>query len=196
MNRRLKGFLVTFIVLSVAALAALSLVNGRIKREVNAIRMTVDREAGMGVKIDNVRYSGMKEGRREWELEAETATYYKGEDLAVLDDVKAVLYSEAGTYTLRGREGRYFGSAGRIDVSGGVTVVSVEAGGGGYRLETERISYFTDEKRISTDDEVRLFSAAFDVDGVGLRIDIDEGRLTVLDDVKTVLKDASLLSAI
>lgn len=183
MNRKIRISLSAFIALSLASLAILVFLHYQTK---NTIKVTFTEDKKFGVKIDKVHYSGTKEGRVEWVLDAESAKRSKDDDLTVLNTVTAVFYMKNGsTLTVRADEGRYSESTGDINASGNVSVESKE----GYSLKTETLRFSTKSRQITTDDPVKITSGGIDIDGTGLLVEIDSGKLVVLKKVKAVFKD-------
>jgi LPS export ABC transporter protein LptC len=190
MKRKLRILLLGFIVLSLAGLIGIVLVNFVITPGHKSLPFKIQ---DSGVTIEKIRYTGYSaedQGRREWELEADSATLLEKGDLTVFTDVKVVFFSKDGkTYTLMGREGNYNKRSGLISVAGEVTLVTEGSEGDTYRLETESLEYSTQSKMLTSAEHVEISSRAMRVTGVGLKIDVKEGRLSVLKDVRTVIND-------
>ncbi len=143
-------------------------------------------KGGIGVEIDNIHYSSTREGRVEWELDARSATRFNKEDLMVFDALKVVFYAGDGTpYRLSSKEGRYIEHTGELEAIGDVEITSPD----GYSLKTESIRYRAEPGVISSPGPVRIVSKGMDVQGVGLRVDVESGSLRLLKDVRAVLKD-------
>ncbi len=184
MRRKTRVILLSFILFSLVVLLVLAYVNYRLR---SSIKVGFSSERGVELRIDNVHYSGTRDGRRAWDLEAERATRYEKEDRTILDRVRMVFFSgDDSSYVLIADRGEYMEGDGLVKVSGNVTVTSEE----GYSLRTETLTYSTALKEIKTDDPVEIDSPFMNVKGVGLVIDVEEGRFSVLKDVRTVLRDA------
>lgn len=185
MNRKVRIALYAFIALSILGLAVAVFVHQQTQ---NVMRVSFTEDRKLEVRIDRIRYSGTKQGRVEWEFEADYATREKGEDLTVFNNVNATYYPEAGApYTLKAREGRYWEAAGLVHAIGGVRVESR----GRFVLETERLEMEMESRRISTPLEVAITSEMMDVRGRGLEADVDTGDLTILSDVRAVVNGAA-----
>lgn len=150
--------------------------------------------------IEKVRYfgySGEDDGRREWELEADSAELFRGEDLTVFKGVKVVFFSKDGDlYTLRSMGGTYSESAGVIALTGGVTLISSgDEGGvavgpdGSYSFRAKSVEYSTRSREVTSRGKVEIESDNFIVTGVGFEMDVEKSAFSILSDVKTVLKD-------
>jgi LPS export ABC transporter protein LptC len=193
MKRKLRIFLLGFVLLSIAGLFGIVYVKNSSEPETR-YEEPPSRAQETSAVIGKVRYagySGEDRGQRQWELEAESATRLKKEDLTVFIDVKVVFYSKGGTiYTLRGQEGSYREETGEIRVTGDVRMDAVGGGSGSYNIETDGIKYSTRSKEVTSSDPVRIRYKAMEVTGVGLEIDLDVGRCSILKDVRTVIEDA------
>ncbi len=185
MNRKVRIFLSAFIALSIAGLITLILLHRSPK---NILKVAL-KDNKIEVKIDKVHYSGNKEGRVEWVLDADSAKRTEGGDLIVLDKLKLVFYAKSGkSYTLTAKEGRYRESTGEIDVEKDVTVESGE----GYRMETDRLKYSVNSRVLSTDARVAITSKGMDVTGLGLWSDVDKGRIILKKNIRAVFRSAAI----
>ncbi len=184
MRHKLRVTLLAFIALLVLGLVVSVYVHYKTR---NSFKITFNEDKKLEVRIDNVHYSGTKEGRVEWELKADSAKKTKGVDLTLLTNVTAVLYSRNGkSYTLTAREGRYVEGAGEVSVEGNVRIESTD----GFVMNTEKLLYKLDSKEISTDADVEMTSGAMDVRGTGFVAEVTAGRLKILKNVRAVIKGA------
>lgn len=181
MNRKLRLSLSGFIALSIAGLAVLVFIHYRTK---NIYKITLTEDRKFGVQIDRVHYSGTKDGRVEWVLDADSARRSRDEDLLALDGVKFTFYSRDGKkYLLTAREGNYRESTGEVVVNGNVVV---DAASNGYRLTAETLNYSLKTKTVTSDVRVRITSKDMAVDGVGFSGEIDKEKFRLLKDVHAV----------
>lgn len=181
-TRRVRIVLLIFVTSSLALLVLFLFLNYRYMKtvDIGSVKIT-DSE----IILDKVRYIEAKDGKIEWRLEADSASYLRKEDVTVFKNVRVEFYSKNGrVYTMTGAEGRFDGVSKDMEVFSNVLVVSDD----GYSLKTNSLKYNSSERRISTKDKISLTSSNMNIDGVGLIIYIDKGSLTVLDDVRTVLK--------
>ncbi|MBI5560193.1 MAG: LPS export ABC transporter periplasmic protein LptC [Deltaproteobacteria bacterium] len=183
MKKNLKFFLSLLVGLSLLGLVITIFVNFRLRKGYETIANI------KGITINRVRYSGIKDNRREWELEADSATQLKGVDTVIFKNVRLVCYAkDEVSYTLTGKEGSYRMDSGDVTATGEVSVVSTD----GYTLLTDSLTYSTGLRRVNTKARVRITSPKMDVTGTGLAMDVETGRISILNDVRTVLKDVSI----
>lgn len=185
MNRKIRVALYAFIALSILGLAVAVYVHQQTQ---NILRVSFTEDEKLEVRIDKIRYSGTRDGRVEWEFEADYATREKDKDLTVFSDVKATFYPESGAppYTLRAREGRYWEATGMVHAIGHVRVASK----GRFVLETEFLKLNMDSRKISTGSEVAITTPLMDIEGRGFEAEVDSGNFRILSDVKAVVKAA------
>ncbi len=183
MNRKIRIFLLAFIALSIISLAVLVFVHYRTQ---NSFIVVLNEDKGLEVKIDKVHYSGTKDGRIEWELTADSARRAKDEDLTVLDNVEVKFFPRrGGSYVLTANEGRFREAAGEIFAYGDVKVSSDE----GYTLDSVELKYSIKQKEITSAEKVVFKSGNMDIEGYGLFVDIEGGRVLLNREVRAVFKD-------
>jgi len=184
MKKGFRLFLSLFLLSSLIAIGVSLVISYHNRREATEVKAFAPTEAN--VSLDRMHYIENRDGQRDWELEATSARYFKDENLTILDRVKVVFYSKKGiTYTLEGREGRFKNDTRDVEVRGDVVITSSD----GYQLKTDSLKMVSGGKEISTEDRVVLKGPRLDAKGVGLLIDREAERLTVLRNVKAILKE-------
>ncbi|HEY4707034.1 MAG: LPS export ABC transporter periplasmic protein LptC [Deltaproteobacteria bacterium GWA2_55_10] len=186
MNRKIRASLAAFIVLSILGLALLVFIHYKTQEPPQEFR----EDEKVQVKIDRIHYSGTKEGRVEWELDARSAERSREEDLTLFEDVKITFFADDGTpYVLTSRQGTFKEGAGEINVTGDVKIESVKEG---YTLKTDTLKYMIGTKEITTPDKVAMTSGKMDLEGVGLLVRIDSEEFRLLSKVKAVFRDSAV----
>lgn len=186
MNRKVKAGLTAFIVLSLVALTLLVVLHYRIRGKV---KVTINEERDIEVRIEKVHYSGTKEGRLEWELIAEAATRARQGGIASFETVRFIYHTKEGEkVTLSAPRGTYNEDTGVIDASGGVRIESDR----GYTLKSPTMRYTLKSRRMTTDDPVDITSSGMDVKGIGLVVELDRGSLRLNKNIEAVLKEAAI----
>jgi LPS export ABC transporter protein LptC len=140
---------------------------------------TMNRETSMEIK--NPHYSHTNEDAvKEWELNAKTARFFKEKNLVVFKDVMVTFYTKDGKrYTLSGDVGELYTDTQNIKVTGNVI-------GKGYQGEfhTNSLQYDAQDRKIRTQDKVRFLSKQFGVEGMGMVVDVEKEKLTLLNDIR------------
>jgi LPS export ABC transporter protein LptC len=136
------------------------------------------------LKLDRVRYTETREGVKEWELEAESALYYKEDNTVVFDKVKATFFGKnQESYTLVADKGKLNTQTKEIEVFSQVKIDSSN----GYHMRTETLKYLVDKKELSTADRVEMNGPQLHVLGTGLVVELEQQRVKVLHEVTTTL---------
>lgn len=186
MNRkRIKILLVSLLISLVSAIGISVFVNYQIKKTAQNISQKTSSNAD--VVVNNVHYTEDKDGKKQWELEALKAQYFKEGDLTIFEDVNLTLYAKNGRiYVIKGKNGKLMNETKDVEVNGNVTVTSED----GYKMNTESLKYTASGKQITTNDKVSLTGPKMDVEGIGLLIDMNRETVSVLKNVRTVIKNA------
>lgn len=186
MKPRVKLIFVIFLVVAVSAIGVSLYINSTMRKGLSG---TVVRSSNADIRIEKARYVETKNGRKDWELEADTAQYFKNDNLTVFENVRVVFYSQNGAnYTLTGREGRLRNDSKDMDIVGNVVVTSTD----NYQLKTDSLKYIAGNRQISTKDKVFFTGPNISIEGVGFLADMITERAYVLANVRTVVKDAAI----
>ena len=138
--------------------------------------------------LDDLHYTQSEDGQRRWTLDADKAEYQRDSSLATLDAVKLLFYDtgEFGNLTLQADQGELAQETSQVDVWGNVILTAER----GDQLFTERLHYDDKVRQLSTADSFRFLSSQLELTGIGLQIDIDQGRMMVKDKVWMLLYPA------
>lgn len=187
MKIKRKFILIMFMAVSIFAIGAFLYLNSFTNKGLDnkAIRSSTP-----DIKIEKARYVETKDGRKEWELEADSTEYFKNDNLTVFYNVKVFFYPKEGTtyYTIEGNEGRLKNDIKDMDITGDIVITSSN----GYQVKTDSLKYTQSLKQINTKDRIFLTGPKIKIEGTGLLVDIAEERVFVLADVRTELKDAAI----
>jgi LPS export ABC transporter protein LptC len=139
------------------------------------------------LKLDRVHYTETREGVKEWELEATSAQYFKGESTVLLDKVKATFFGKEGqTVRLVGEKGKFNPQTKEMELFDGIRLES----GDGYQMRTRSLKYQAEKRELSTTDAVEIEGPQLRVEGIGLIVELDRQYLHVLRQVTTTLSPA------
>jgi LPS export ABC transporter protein LptC len=139
------------------------------------------------LKLDRVHYTETHEGVKEWELEANSAQYFKEESTILFDKVKATFFGKEGqAYILVGKKGTFNTQTKVIELFDDLKLESSD----GYQMRTRSLKYEAGKREFRTADAVEIKGPQIRVEGIGLIVDLDRQRLQVLDQVTTTLSQA------
>lgn len=146
---------------------------------------------GVTQHIQDFRRVHVEGGRKVWEVAAEDARYFEGDDLVVVRQPMVAWYLEDGRrFGLRGDEGRI--SMDRTDLKfvemqGGIEVDLVE-----LRILAEEAVYDHVGRRISSSRRVQIAGRGLDVAGDEMLVEMDKRKLTLLGNVAMSLNMATI----
>ncbi len=185
MKKRIRILLLSLLISLVFAIGVSLFINYQIKKGAKNISRKPSSNAD--VVVNNVNYTEDKDGKKQWELEALKAQYFKEGDLTIFENVNLTVYAKNGkTYVVKGKSGKLMNETRDVEINGNVTVTSED----GYKLNTESLKYAADKKQITTNDRVLFTGPKMDVEGTGLLIDINKETVSILKNVRTVIKNA------
>ena len=186
MKRMIKLILVILLVAAVFAVGTFLYINNKIQKGLHG---TLVKSNKADIRIEKARYTETKDGQKEWELEADSAQYFKNDNLTAFENVKVIFYSKNGVnYTLTGREGRLRNDSKDMDIVGDVVVTSTD----NYQLKTDSLQYIAGVRQISTKDKVFFTGPGINIEGTGFLADMVTEMVSVFANVRTVMEDAEL----
>lgn len=186
MKSKIRLVSAIFLIIVVFIIGALLYINSKMHKGLSG---SIVKFSNADIRIEKARYVETKDGKKEWELEADSAQYFKSDNLIIFDNVKVTFYSKGGmSYTIKGKQGRLRNDTKDIDISGAVTAASAD----GYQLKTDTLQYREAVKQISTRDKVVFTGPNMKIEGEGFLADMVTERASVLANVRTVLKDVAM----
>lgn len=139
--------------------------------------------------ISKVHYIEDKDGRKEWELEADSAQHLQGGEVTELEDVKITFYTkDKKIYKAKGKKGKLINKTKDVELTGNVVVTSQN----GYELTTTSLNYKADKKQVFTKERVELTGSKMYTEGNGLILDMNKETISILKNVRTVIKNAKM----
>jgi LPS export ABC transporter protein LptC/lipopolysaccharide transport protein LptA len=145
--------------------------------------------ATMSQTMQGVHLVETGSGRKEWELDSQTAQGFRDKGTWKLKGVKVKFFSLSGsTYTVTGENGTVQTETKDMHIEGNVVTNTTE----GYAFKTKSLTYSAGEKTLTTDEFVRLWGpkreGVFEITGIGLKADLQGSAMDILHDVRA-LKD-------
>jgi LPS export ABC transporter protein LptC len=129
------------------------------------------------MKLTDMEYTEMQEGRRLWSLKASEARYFQDEQKTLLSSVLLTFFLEDGTeIRLESRKGILFAGTKNIELWDSVHAVMPK----GYELSTERAFYDHEVKRIISQTVISVSGPDLQLEGRQWEYRIPE-HMAVLD---------------
>lgn len=140
------------------------------------------------LSLQEISYTETREGVRRWTLIADSAAHSAGEGITRIENIRMTFYDVdgLGDLTLTARQGEFRIEEREVEVRGEVVVKSPK----GYTVYTEELHYREADRTASTEVPVRLLSETMEVTGTGMRLDLRDQTMELLDDVKARIADA------
>lgn len=179
----LRNLLALLILLSVAALAMTLFLNLPGK-EVEELLDALPKEIDLALK--KVHYTQTEGDQRRWTLDADSAAYQREAGLVNLKNISMTFFT-VGPYAevmMTANEGLLDQNRGQIEAWGDVTITTDRD----EHIYTERLHYDEESRLVSSDDLVHMISPRLELNGKGLRLEIDAGRMSLLENVQARLK--------
>jgi len=127
------------------------------------------------VSMEGLRHVATRNGRTEWELEADAADFAETLKQVRLKNVRVLIHLETGDrLRLKADGGLLRTDSNDMEVSGNVVVEAEES-----RLTTDRLLYEHEGRRIFAPAAVLIAGAAFSLEAGSLRMDLDTRRIVL-----------------
>ncbi|MDJ0853978.1 MAG: LPS export ABC transporter periplasmic protein LptC [Desulfobacterales bacterium] len=168
--RSKKKILLLALLAGVVVLAGL-LVRGYLKyrefRE-NPAKLIEAIPEGTNIVLGEVRHTAVREGRKEWVLEAASAQYSESSKEAVFNEVKVTFFMDNGDRIhLQGQKGTINTASNDMLVAGNVRIERDD-----QTLLTDQIEYDHETRYLTSPSEVRITGRNFDLRADAMRVDL------------------------
>jgi lipopolysaccharide export system protein LptC len=166
-RRLIQRVLIAVVMLSLAATITVFIGYRRITRNPDMLLDLVKKEADM--QLSKIRQTAMKNGIREWRLEAESATLVEKEKTMLLARPDVEFFMDDGDNVhLTADLGTIFTDSSRIQVRG-----RVSANTNLYQFRTEAIDYDPDARVLRSDTPVTLSGQSFTLRADTMAMNLD-----------------------
>jgi LPS export ABC transporter protein LptC len=137
------------------------------------------------LQIKGFVYTEVGEGDSQWEMKADTATYYRKKNLALFDRVQIKInMSDGKSFLLTADKGEMFTDTKDVKIIGNVVIASDT----GDKFHTDYLNYNEKERKFFTNAPVTMENKFMKIKGVGLTLFIKKGQLNLSSMVKAKIK--------
>jgi len=134
---------------------------------------------GANLSLGKIRQTATRDGKKEWSLEAGSASYIENENKAVLKDLFITYYLKDNKEVyLNADQGILNTETNDIEFSGNVVVRNEE-----YKLKTEKLNYQHERRFISSDVPVHILGDDADVTANSLTYDLNTNKIVLTGNV-------------
>jgi LPS export ABC transporter protein LptC len=132
------------------------------------------------IRVHNMRLAEQHGSEPSWRVSARQAMFFKGEQFARVQQLKAELLRNAEVIRLTAARGLLHSDTGDMTVTGQVNLEHQN----GLVIETDVLRWRASDRLLYTDAPVVLHGMSASVAGLGLRSRVDQQRLTIPHKVK------------
>ena len=147
----------------------------------------VTKEQNVDQSTQGVHMIETQEGRKAWELWAESATTLQGKEILELKEVKAIFFTDTGvTFTVTGDKGTVQTKTKNLRVDGNVVTRSSN----GYTFRTENLDYDSTGRQLIASERVNMTGPkdsaghALRLTGVGMKASLAQANVEIMSEVK------------
>jgi len=134
---------------------------------------------GANLSLGKIRQTATRDGKKEWSLEAGSASYIENEKKAVLKDLFITYFLKDNQEVyLNADQGILNTETNDIEFSGHVVIRNEE-----YQLKTEQLAYQHERRFISTDVPVHISGDGADVTANSLTYDLNANKIVLTGSV-------------
>jgi len=140
-------------------------------------------EGAADLILSKISFVQTRNNLKDWELTAQEARFYEGDQTAFLKKIFIVMESDHGSpLTLRGDRGRMDAGGKTFSMQGGKEPISVQMGNG-YAVETASLRWSSEDRVIQTEDPVAITGKGFTISGEGMRMFLDRSEIMLMRNV-------------
>ena len=158
---KLAQFFVILVVVALSLILAAGIWKGKSRQMKQDAQQVCPADAEM--KLTDMEFTEMQEGKRFWTLCASEAKYFQDQQKTLLQKVSLTLYLEktGEEIHMESREGVLHAGTKDIDLSGNIRVALPRE----YVLTTETAHYTNSDRIIKSDDPVHISGPGLELDG-------------------------------
>jgi len=137
------------------------------------------------VELKNASYSTTnKDNVKEWDLKAQTATYFQDAKKVMLENLSVNLYRSGNVYRLSGSSGEFNTETRDIWLRGNVIGILPD----NSTIAVDSIFYDHTKRIMTTEEKVLIKRKNFSMEGIGMLLSLETQKLSILGNVKALEK--------
>ena len=140
-------------------------------------------KTGINVSIEDFHLIEEKEGKKQWELNADKAEVLDSKGITRLRNIEMNFFQKNGDELfVSADKGIIQNSSNNIELIGNIKVSNLD----GYRLTTEKLNWTSDKKTIQTDDEIEINGKDLDITGKRMTVDVENEIFEIFGGVRVL----------
>jgi LPS export ABC transporter protein LptC len=181
-SRKVTQGIVLAFALGLSIVLVVGIWKGRNQKELQGVGTTQKSDAEM--KLKDMEYTELQEGKRLWTLKAAEAKYFHEEQKTLLESVHVSFFLESGEEVqLSSQEGALYAETKNMEMWDSVQVVLPR----GYQLSTERAFYDYQKKAIASNTLLKLTGPDLQLEGKLWEFRIPENKAVIEGGVQGTL---------
>ena len=181
---KILKYTLVLIIMSIVVVVTLVIVNYR-KVLNNPEKIITALNPGADMTIDNIHQTATRGGKKEWQLEAESAHYTDADKKVHLDVLDMVFFTERHKeIQLTADSGILETESQNVNVKGRVKLSSDDV-----QLRTDELRYRHAKRVIFADSPVTITGETFKLSAEGLTLDIEKGKAVLKGNVRATFDD-------
>lgn len=176
--RQTKGALLIIGILILSVV--LGLFAARRQKDLPAPADMTEEEKNATITLEGIHHTDIREGKKDWLLEARSAVYQMEEKRASLSTLRATFYTRDGVpVSLSAASGTWKMDSNDLEVHGNVVLKNEQ-----YEMQTEALTYMHAKRMFLTRSPVTIHGATFDQKANGMTYLLDSGLINFEGDVE------------
>ncbi|NNF99873.1 MAG: LPS export ABC transporter periplasmic protein LptC [Desulfobacteraceae bacterium] len=182
-SKLIKRILLGTGIIGIGIIISVYILYRRVSTNTDLLLTTVENQASMSLK--NVKHSAIKEGFKQWDLDAESAQLVELGKKMILEKPSVIFYLENGeNIRMKADEGILSIETNDIGVTGNVVISRGEV-----TLETQALQYLSKKRVLSITTPVEISGSMFDLRADAMEYDLDTEITSFNGNVKGNLRE-------
>ena len=140
-------------------------------------------KTGIDVTIENFHLIEEKEGKKQWELNADKAEIVNSKGITRLSNIRMNVFQKNGNdLSVSADNGIIQNDNHNIDLKGNCKVSNLD----GYRLKTENLKWISEKKTIQTDNEIEIMGKDLNITGKKMTVDVEKEIFEIYGGIKVL----------
>ena len=180
---RIKWILIIIMIVAISSLLFILFGYHLFSKNKDSILKMVPKEAD--IAIDQLHHVAMRDGKKEWVIDAKSAQLINKKNLTLLENVSVTFFHEQGfKIYLEAEKGQFFVNSNNLILNNNIILKYND-----YKLKTKQISYNAKDKCIFSETPISFIGESISAFAKKLFIDIKTKTITFEDSVDVIFQN-------
>lgn len=140
-------------------------------------------KTGIDVSIEKFYLTEEKEGKKQWELNADKAEIINSEGITRLKNIDMNIFQKGGDgITVSADRGVIQNDSNDIELIGNIEVLNQD----GYKLKTESLKWLSEQKKVLSDKDVEITGEDLNITGKKMTVDVENKIFEISGGIKVI----------